>query len=92
MDWNISFEAVLPWAFIAVVGVAGIALLFLLALGQSRGTLLRALSFALLLAALANPVIRSEDRQPLADIAVAVIDHSLSQQSGGRAPMPPSRP
>ena len=84
MDWNISFEAVLPWAFIAVVGVAGIALLFLLALGQSRGTLLRALSFALLLAALANPVIRSEDRQPLADIAVAVIDHSLSQQSGER--------
>ena len=84
MDWNISFEAVLPWAFIAVVGVAGIALLFLLALGQSRGTLLRALSFALLLAALANPVIRSEDRQPLPDIAVAVIDHSLSQQSGER--------
>ena len=84
MDWNISFEPVLPWALIAALGVAGIVLLFLLALGQSRGTLLRALSFALLLAALANPVIRSEDRQPLPDIAVAVIDHSLSQQSGER--------
>ena len=84
MNWNVSFEPVLPWALIAVMGVAGIALLVMLALGRSRGTPLRAVAFALLLAALANPVIRSEARQPLPDIAVAVIDHSLSQQSGER--------
>ena len=84
MNWNVSFEPVLPWAFIAVMGVAGVALLVMLALGRSRGTALRAVAFALLLAALANPVIRNEARQPLPDIAVAVIDHSLSQQSGER--------
>jgi hypothetical protein len=85
MDWSVSFEPVLPWALIALAGVAGLALLVALAIGRSRGTLLRALSFALLLAALANPVVRNEERQPLPDIAVAVVDQSLSQQTGARS-------
>ncbi len=85
MDWSVSFEPVLPWALIALGGVAGLALLLALAIGRSRGTLLRALSFALLLAALANPVVRNEERQPLPDIAVAVVDLSLSQQTGARS-------
>ena len=85
MDWSVSFEPVLPWALIALAGVAGLALLLALAIGRSRGTLLRALSFALLLAALANPVVRNEERQPLPDIAVAVVDLSLSQQTGARS-------
>jgi len=84
MDWSVSFAPVLPWAVIALAGAVGLALLAALAIGRSRGTLLRALSFALMLAALANPVIRNEDRQPLPDIAVAVIDQSLSQQNGER--------
>ena len=85
MDWSVSFEPVLPWALIALAGVAGLALLVALAIGRSRGTLLRTLSFALLLAALANPVVRNEERQPLPDIAVAVVDLSLSQQTGVRS-------
>ena len=85
MDWSVSFEPVLPWALIALAGVAGLALLLALAIGRSRGTLLRALSFALLLAALANPVVRNEERQPLPDIAVAVVDLSLSQQTCARS-------
>ena len=85
MDWSVSFEPVLPWALIALGGVAGLALLLALAIGRSRGTLLRALSFALLLGALANPVVRNEERQPLPDIAVAVVDLSLSQQTGARS-------
>jgi hypothetical protein len=84
MDWSVSFEPVLPWALIAVVGAVGLALLVTLAAGRARGTLLRTLSFVLLLAALANPVIRNEDRLPLPDIAVAVVDHSPSQQNGDR--------
>ncbi len=84
MNWNITFEPLLPWALIVAIGVAGVALLIALALGRSRGIWLRALSFALIVAALANPVIRSEQRQPLPDIAVAVVDHSLSQQNGDR--------
>ena len=65
MNWNISFEPVLPWPLIATIAAVGLALLVALAIGRARGTLLRALSFALLIAALANPVVRSEERQPL---------------------------
>ncbi len=42
-----------------------------MAYARARGLLLRALSLALLAAALANPTVRSEEREPLADIAVA---------------------
>lgn len=84
MDWSVSFEPILPWPLIAVAAALGLALLMLLAFGRARGTLLRGLSFALLLAALANPVIRNEEREPLTDIAVAVVDRSLSQQNGER--------
>ncbi len=83
--WNISFDPVLPWAVIAALGVAGLALLAALAFARARGLLLRALAFALLLAALANPVIRSETREALSDIAVVVIDRSLSQQGAARS-------
>jgi hypothetical protein len=41
-------------------------------------------ALALLLAALANPSIRNEEREDLTDIAVAVIDRSLSQENGER--------
>ena len=84
MNWNISFEPILSWPLIATVAAVGVAMLIALVIGRARGTLLRALSFVLLIAALANPVVRSEQRQPLPDIAVAVVDHSLSQQNGDR--------
>lgn len=84
MDWSVSFEPVLPWALIIALGALGLVLLLALGLGRSRGTLLRTISFALLLAALANPVIRNEEREPLTDIAVAIVDRSLSQQGAER--------
>lgn len=82
--WSISFAPVLPWAVIAVLGVLGLVLVGTLVAARARGGLLRALSLAILLAALANPTIRTEEREPLTDIAVAVIDRSLSQESAGR--------
>jgi len=83
-DWNVLLEPVLPWGVIAGLAVAGLALVLTLAMARARGTGLRALALALLVAALLNPTIRSEEREPLTDIAVAVIDRSLSQQSAGR--------
>ncbi|WP_421694101.1 hypothetical protein [Aestuariivirga sp.] len=84
MDWNISFDPVLPWVLIAGLGLLGLALVAALAFARARGVLLRALSLVLLIAALANPVIRNEQSEPLTDIAVAVIDRSLSQQNPER--------
>ncbi|WP_373504035.1 hypothetical protein [Aestuariivirga sp.] len=84
MDWSISFNPFLPWAIVVALGAVGLLLVALMAYARTRGLLLRVLSLAFLLAALANPTIRSEEREPLTDIAVAVIDRSLSQENGER--------
>ena len=84
MGWTLAFAPIPGWPLIAVLGAAGAALMFVLALARARGWWLRTLAFVLLLAALANPSIRNEERQGLDDIAVAVIDRSLSQNTGSR--------
>lgn len=83
-SWSVSLAPVLPWPLIAALGVAGLLLIAALAASRSRGSLLRAIAFVLLMAALANPVIRSEQREALSDIAVVVVDRSLSQQNPER--------
>ncbi|MDF1586738.1 hypothetical protein [Marinimicrococcus flavescens] len=70
----------LPWE-----ALAGLALLALLLVGwglaaRARGALLRLLFAALLLGALANPVLRREERQPLDDVVVLLADRSPSQE------------
>ena len=45
-DWSLAFDPVLPWALIAVLGLAGLALVAALALARARGVLLRALALA----------------------------------------------
>jgi hypothetical protein len=84
MNWSVSFAPVFPWALVIAIAAAGAVLVALMAYGRMRGVLLRALSLALLILALANPTIRNEERNPLTDIAVAVVDRSLSQQNPGR--------
>ena len=82
--WNIALSPLLPWAVIAVLAVLGAALVITMAMARTRGLWLRAAALALIVLALANPVIRSEQREPLSDIAVAVVDRSLSQQNPER--------
>ena len=83
--WSINFAPLLPpvalWATAAVLlalAAAGIV-------ARARGGVLRLVTALLILAALANPSMRKEERDPLRDIAVAVIDQSQSQQIGDRA-------
>ncbi len=84
MGWTISFAPVLGWPLIAVLAAIGLCLMAVSAYARARGWPLRSLALALLLLALANPSIRNEQREALTDIAVAVIDRSLSQQGGNR--------
>src|SRR5262249_41152922 len=83
-NWSIDFSPMVPsvlfWAGAALAGL----LVALLLLRRSRGALLRALSLAALLLALANPTLRQEERESLANIAIVVVDESLSQSIGGR--------
>ncbi len=84
MGWTITIAPLLPWALIIGMAALGAALIGLMIFARSRGVWLRVLALGFLVAALLNPSIRNEEREALTDIAVAVIDHSLSQQSGTR--------
>ena len=51
---------------------------------RTRGALLRAAAVAAVLAALANPTLREEQRESLANVAIVVVDESASQTLGDR--------
>ena len=84
MNLQIEFAPLLNWPTIAVfAAICLVAVVFML--GQRRrGTVLRAATAGLLLATLANPIIRQDEREPLTDIAVAIVDQSQSQNLGQR--------
>ncbi|WP_212525171.1 glutamine amidotransferase [Actibacterium sp. MT2.3-13A] len=85
MSGAVIFDPLLPWPVLwgvaaLAVGVTGLALWR----GLS-GWALRGLAAAVLLAALANPALQSEQRTPLSDIVVVVVDESASQRLSDRA-------
>ncbi|MEO1112889.1 MAG: hypothetical protein AAFY05_11185 [Pseudomonadota bacterium] len=84
MVWSLSFDPLLPlWALVAGGAIA----LFLAALSgylSLRGWMLRSLTMALLLFALANPAVEREDREPLSSVVALVVDKSQSQRLADR--------
>ena len=72
-----------PW----LIGLLAVAAAALIAFGAWRGLSgwwLRALAAAVVLLALANPSLQSEDRTPLSDIVILVVDESASQRIADR--------
>lgn len=84
MVTDIVLDPLLPLLVLGVL--AGLsALVLALALWRGLpGWWLRALAALVLLAALANPALRQEERDPLADIVLLVVDRSASQTIAGR--------
>jgi hypothetical protein len=84
MSWSIDIAPMLPphlfWGAVALA----IVLVAVLFFRRTRGALLRAVALAALLAALANPTLRQEERESLANIAIVLMDESTSQTIGGR--------
>jgi len=81
---GIDFAPILPlWLLLAVAALALIALIPA-AIRRARGAAWRALSFALLLLALANPRLVEETRETRPDIGLLVVDRSDSTQVGTR--------
>jgi hypothetical protein len=84
MSWSVSFEPLLSWPWLAalLVPLALLALAGLLL--RQRGALLRAAALAALAAALLNPVLLSEEREPLKSVVALIVDRSQSQDIGQR--------
>ncbi len=84
MSWSIDFAPVLPAPIFWVAGAIAILLVGYLLVRRSRGAVLRAAALAALIAALANPTLREEQRESLANVAIVIVDESASQTLGER--------
>jgi hypothetical protein len=81
---GMTFSALVPVpALITLLVIGGVMTAYAL-VRQSRAAGLRCLAIVILAAAVLDPRATLENRRPLDDIAVVVIDESLSQQLGTR--------
>lgn len=81
---SVAFDPLLPWTVLAVLGAIGVALVLLGLRAGARGTIWRLGSLIVVLAALANPSLIEEQRKPIADVALVVVDDSDSMAIGER--------
>jgi hypothetical protein len=81
---SVAFDPLLPWSVLAVLGGIGLVLVLLGLRAGARGTIWRLGSVAVVLAALANPALIEEQRKPIADVALIVVDDSDSMAIGDR--------
>jgi len=84
MNWSIDFAPLIPEPLFWTVAILAALLVGLMFLRGTRGATLRALAVAAMLLALANPTLREEERDYLANIAIVVVDESTSQALAGR--------
>ena len=87
MNWSVSFSPFLPLWLIATLAVVAALLLAYGLIRRVRGSWIRAAAVAALAAALLNPVVLREDRQPLPTVVALVTDKSASQTLDGRSEM-----
>ncbi|RYH08300.1 hypothetical protein [Tropicimonas sp. IMCC6043] len=82
---DILFDPLLPWPAIWVAAGLATVLVGLAIWRGARGWWLRGLAAAALLVALANPSYQIEQREPLSDIVLMVVDRTASQRMSDRA-------
>ncbi|EKF43616.1 hypothetical protein NA8A_06273 [Nitratireductor indicus C115] len=83
MNWSLSFEPFFSWPVLIALLIP-VALLALAGLWtRQRGAWLRLAALAAIGAALANPVLLDEEREPLKSVVAVVVDESQSQTTIG---------
>ena len=85
MNAEIVLDPILAWPLVIGAGALALLCVALAAWRGLSGWWLRGLAALALLAALLNPALREEERDPLTDIVVAVVDESTSQRVSDRA-------
>ena len=81
---SVAFDPLLSWEILAGLGVIGVVLIALSLAARARGTFWRLGTLAVVLLALANPSLIEEQRKPIADVALVVVDDSDSMSIGER--------
>ncbi len=81
---SLVFAPQLPWWLLVLLGVVAVLLAGIAFWRRARGAVWRAIFLALLLAFLANPILRREERAPLDDLVLLMTDRSPSQTLADR--------
>ena len=81
---SIVLAPLVPWPVIAAIGALALLVVGLALFKRARGVVWRALALGILVLALLNPSLKQEEREPLSDIAIIVVDDSPSQTVGPR--------
>lgn len=84
MSWSVSFAPLLPLWLIGSLAAPATALVVVVLLRRIRGGWFRAGAVAALIAALLNPFVLREDREPLPTVVALMSDESASQSLDGR--------
>ena len=84
MNLTLAFEPLLPMWGLAFAIALSLAAVILAVIKRGHGTVIRIAAIALVLAAVFNPQIRQEDREPLQSVVAVVVDETGSQRSAGR--------
>ena len=81
---GIVFAPHVPVAVLWLLGAIALGVLGISIFVRARGSWARGLCFIIVLAALANPLIVHETREPLSDVVALVMDRTQSQDIGTR--------
>ena len=84
MGTTIEFAPLLPWFAVAALVIASTLLAGIGLYVRANGALWRTLAFAILILTLLNPSLVAEERAPLKDVAVVIVDDTPSQDIGDR--------
>ena len=84
MNWSITFAPLIPLPVLTVLAILALGLVIVLLARRSRGALIRLAALAALIAALLNPILKQEQRESLANVAIVVLDESPSQKLADR--------
>jgi hypothetical protein len=82
--FSIAWSPLLSWSVIGGLALAALLIVGFAAFRRAPGIWWRALAALVLLATLANPSLVEEERDPLKDVVVVVVDESPSQRIGPR--------
>ncbi len=84
MNYALAFAPHVPDVLLWLLIAAAIFITAYAFFRRARGAWARGLAFAVLLAALANPLIVRETRAPLSDVVALIVDHTQSMDVHGR--------